>query len=64
MKALKIAVADSATLPGGMTYREIAVHLGISPMRVCQIEQRALGKLRKAFWRQGINGCFGNEDPH
>lgn len=64
MKASKIAVEDLATLRGGWTYREIAEQEGISPMRVYQIEQRALGKLRAAFQRQGIKSFYGHEDPH
>jgi hypothetical protein len=35
-----------------MSYNEIGARLGISPGRVCQIEQRALGKLRKSFARR------------
>ena len=50
---------DTASFRGGMTYREIAVHEGISPMRVYQIEQRALRKLRDAFRRLGIKSFYG-----
>ncbi len=37
-----------------MTQREVARVLGISQMRVCQIEKTALAKLRLAFLRLGI----------
>jgi len=36
------------------SYQDVAKVLGISPTRVFQIEQRALGKLRKAFKKIGI----------
>ena len=37
-----------------MSYNEVGERLGISAARVCQIEQRALAKLRKSFGRLGI----------
>lgn len=37
-----------------VSYQLIAQALGISPVRVRQIEQRALRKLRKAFKKQGV----------
>ena len=37
-----------------MSYADVGAALGISPARVCQIEQRALAKLRKSFGRLGI----------
>jgi DNA-directed RNA polymerase sigma subunit (sigma70/sigma32) len=50
-----------------MSYREVGDLLGLSPGRVCQIEQRALAKLRKAFLRLGIvdfRGSDGKEAEH
>lgn len=43
------------------TLAEIATVMRISPMRVWQIEQRALRKLRVAFEAQGMRG---NYDGH
>jgi transcriptional regulator len=44
---------ETINLRGRFTYEEIATLLKISPMRVRQIEQRALAKLRKALEKRG-----------
>jgi transcriptional regulator with XRE-family HTH domain len=36
-----------------MTQREVALHLGISTMRVSQLERSAFKKIRAAFEQQG-----------
>ncbi|HWC61613.1 MAG TPA: sigma factor-like helix-turn-helix DNA-binding protein [Verrucomicrobiae bacterium] len=45
-----------------MPYAKIAEILGVSPMRVRQIEQRALQKLREAFRRRGITSPFSDSE--
>lgn len=50
--------SDRINLRGRFTYEEIAKVLSISPMRVRQIEQRALEKLRKEFLKLGIQSPF------
>lgn len=49
---------DRINLRGRFTYDEIAKVLSISPMRVRQIEQRALEKLRKGLRKRGIENPF------
>ncbi len=43
------------------TLAEIAAMMQISPMRVYQIEQRALEKLRRAFEAQGLRGNYDRD---
>ena len=50
-----------------MSYAEVGASLGISAGRVCQIEKRALAKLRKAFLRLGVvdfRGSGSKEAEH
>ena len=42
------------------TLAEIAVLMRVSPMRVYQIEQSALAKLRRAFEAEGFRGHYDN----
>ena len=40
------------------TLAEVAVLMRVSPMRIYQIEQSALAKLRKAFEAEGFRGHY------
>jgi DNA-directed RNA polymerase specialized sigma24 family protein len=41
------------------SYAEVAAAVGLSPLRVYQIEQRALLKLRREFKRRGVDSVDG-----
>jgi DNA-directed RNA polymerase sigma subunit (sigma70/sigma32) len=48
-------------LSAGFTYEEIATLLGVSVVRVQQIERRALWKLRRGLARVGVHSFDGQE---
>jgi len=52
-KQVRRSMADCSAV---LSYDQIGKLLGISAVRVRQIEQRGLAKLRRGFRRIGING--------
>ena len=53
---------EGATNHFGMSYAEVGKCLGISSVRVRQIEQRALKKLRAGLLKLGVKSFHDGED--